>query len=309
MTSKIETTITILVAVSVILIVIDYVYELSSEQEYFVYIFDLAIVAVLIADFYRRLHASGLGYRQFILKHWYEIPAMIPVIVFSVLETHTVIGAALRGIGLIPLFRIVRLFYRTTIILKESKIAYLIAFSSGSIILGAIAEFIVESPNPNSKITNLGDAFWWAIVTVTTVGYGDTYPVTIEGKIIASILMIIGIGVLGIFISTFGAALIEYRLRMKDKNATGKAQKKLSLSADLEKLHSDNTVKNSNHTTTTANFNAEAKNFIKDKIDEIEEMNEQEIKILIEMIRTMHNARYDNNDEDPTNTDPHSSRE
>lgn len=73
----------------------------------------------------------------------------------------------------------------------------------------------VESGNPDSKIRNLGDAFWWAIVTVTTVGYGDIYPVTTEGKIIASILMIIGIGVPGIFISTFGAALVESRLKMR----------------------------------------------------------------------------------------------
>lgn len=158
MALKIETAVTILVVVSVILIIIDYVYELSTEQKYFVYIFDIAIVGVLIADFYRRLRASGQGYGYFILKHWYEIPAMLPVVVFALLETHTVIGAAMRGTGLIPIFRILRLFHRTTTIFKESKVVYLIAFSSGSIIIGAFAEFIVESPHPDSKITNFGDA-------------------------------------------------------------------------------------------------------------------------------------------------------
>src|SRR3712207_5748625 len=213
MALKIETAVTVLVAVSVILIIIDYVYNLSTEQKYFVYIFDIAIVSVLIADFYRRLRASGQAYGYFILKHWYEIPAMLPVVVFALLETHTVIGAAMRGTGLIPIFRILRLFHRTTTIFKESKVAYLIAFSSGSIIIGAFAEFIVESPHLDSKITNFGEALWWAIVTVTTVGYGDVYPVTVEGKIISAFLMVVGIGVLGIFISTFGAALIESRLR------------------------------------------------------------------------------------------------
>ncbi len=297
MASNIETVVTVLVAISVILIIIDYVYQLSIEQKYFVYIFDIAIVGVLIADFYRRLQASGQSYSYFILKHWYEIPAMLPVVVFAVLETHTVIGAAMRGTGLIPIFRILRLFHRTTTIFKESKVAYLIAFSSGSIIIGAFAEFIVESPHPDSKITNFGDALWWAIETVTTVGYGDLYPVTVEGKIIAAFLMIVGIGVLGIFISTFGAALIESRLRMKKSDSAVEDQ-----SPNLEEPKSD-TGTSIVHTT---NFNTDAKNFIKQKVDEIEKMNEKEINMLIDMIRTIHNHQANTNNDD-TNTDVRSS--
>jgi voltage-gated potassium channel len=297
MAYKIETAITVLVGVSVLLIIIDYIYELSTEQTYFIYIVDIAIVAVLIADFYRRLRASGQDYWRFILKHWYEIPAMMPVVVFALLETHTVIGAAMRGTGLIPLFRILRLFHRTTTIFKQSKIAYLIAFSSGSIIIGAFAEFIVESPHPDSKIANLGDALWWAIVTVTTVGYGDIYPVTIEGRIIAAFLMIVGIGVLGIFISTFGAALIESRLRMKSDSAVE------DKSPNLEDLKS-NTSTSIGH---TMSFNAEAKNLIKHKVDEIEKMNEQEINMLIDMIRAIHNSQAGANNDDDTNADLHPS--
>ncbi|MDQ3837311.1 MAG: potassium channel family protein [Thermoproteota archaeon] len=301
MTAKIETVITILVGISVIFIVIDYIYKLSSEQELFIYVFDLAIVAILIADFYRRLLASGEGYKRFTLKHWYEIPAMLPVVLFALLETHTVIGAALRGIGLIPLFRLVRFFFRTTTIFQRSKLAYLIAFSSGSIIVGAFAEFIVESPNPDSKITNLGEAFWWAIVTVTTVGYGDVYPITIEGKIIASVLMIVGIGVLGTFISTLGAALIESRLRIRhDLSVEYKSGTNKEGGGEEELQKSDADISDGGH---TIGFTTEAKAFIKHKIDEIEKMNEQEINMLIDMIRTIHNSKANTNKED-TNLHP-----
>jgi hypothetical protein len=171
----------------------------------------------------------------------------------------------------------------------------LIAFSSGSIIVGAFAEFIVESPNPDAKITNLGEAFWWAIVTVTTVGYGDVYPITIGGKIIASVLMVVGIGVLGTFISTLGAALIESRLRIRHDlpvEHDSAANKEVE---EEHELKSDADISNGGH---TLGFATEAKAFIKHEIDEIEKMNEQEINILIDMIRTIHKSKANSNNED-----------
>jgi len=93
---------------------------------------------------------------------------------------------------------------------------------------GAIGLYLVEGNVPESKVTNLGDAFWWTIVTVTTVGYGDIYPVTVEGKIIASILMIIGIGILGVLISTLGASFIESRLKPKMKIEAEESKKKIN---------------------------------------------------------------------------------
>jgi len=55
----------------------------------------------------------------------------------------------------------------------------------------------VERSAPNATIKTGGDALWWALTTVTTVGYGDMYPVTTEGRIIAAVLMLIGIALFG----------------------------------------------------------------------------------------------------------------
>ena len=55
----------------------------------------------------------------------------------------------------------------------------------------------VERGAPNATIKTGGDALWWALTTVTTVGYGDTYPVTTEGRIIAAVMMLIGIALFG----------------------------------------------------------------------------------------------------------------
>lgn len=66
------------------------------------------------------------------------------------------------------------------------------------IIFGSIAILQVEQ-EPNCNIKSAEDAIWWAFVTITTVGYGDKYPITTEGRIIAAFLMITGVGLFGTF--------------------------------------------------------------------------------------------------------------
>ena len=73
-----------------------------------------------------------------------------------------------------------------------------------------IAIGYIESNNPNGNIKDIGDAFWFAIVTLTTVGYGDLYPVTVLGKIISLVLISGSIGILGIIISEITNKINSY---------------------------------------------------------------------------------------------------
>jgi voltage-gated potassium channel len=66
------------------------------------------------------------------------------------------------------------------------------------VIFSAIAILQVED-DPSGNIKTAEDAIWWAYVTVTTVGYGDKFPVTTEGRIIAAVLMTVGVGLFGTF--------------------------------------------------------------------------------------------------------------
>ncbi|MFZ0566524.1 MAG: potassium channel family protein [Nitrososphaeraceae archaeon] len=62
------------------------------------------------------------------------------------------------------------------------------------IFFGGIGVYLAEHKHQGANITNLGDAFWWAIETVTTVGYGDYTPITLVGRLIAVLVMFSGIG-------------------------------------------------------------------------------------------------------------------
>lgn len=77
-----------------------------------------------------------------------------------------------------------------------------------SIGLGAIAVLDVEQDHAGANITTFGDALWWATTTVTTVGYGDRYPVTTPGRFIAVVLMLVGIAVVGTVTGSVAAWLV-----------------------------------------------------------------------------------------------------
>lgn len=85
-----------------------------------------------------------------------------------------------------------------------------ILFSAAILVLvGALAELDAEQDAPGATIVSFGDALWWAMTTVTTVGYGDLTPVTVQGRIVAVALMLVGISVLGTVTASIAAWFVE----------------------------------------------------------------------------------------------------
>lgn len=73
----------------------------------------------------------------------------------------------------------------------------------------ALAVYDAERNHPDASITTFGDAVWWTITTISTVGYGDRYPVTWEGRIVAGTLMLAGIALLGTVTATIASLFVD----------------------------------------------------------------------------------------------------
>jgi voltage-gated potassium channel len=80
---------------------------------------------------------------------------------------------------------------------------------------GGVAVLDAENGGPDASITNLPDALWWSLATITTVGYGDLYPKTFEGKFVAAALMIMGIALVSAGAGMFGSWIMGEKRKSK----------------------------------------------------------------------------------------------
>lgn len=86
------------------------------------------------------------------------------------------------------------------------------------VVIMAAAELDVERFAPGSNIHTVGDALWWSLVTITTIGYGDKYPVTTDGRLLAAVLILFGIGMVSSLTGYFATWILKIS---HESNSTG----------------------------------------------------------------------------------------
>ena len=105
----INTTIAVLTIASIIIIFSEYLFPLNVEQIWTMYGFDLIVSLILAADFAYRLKSSDTRLK-FIVSHWYEFPAMIPLVVYATADSTSIIHGTIGTVRYLALFRLVRLY-------------------------------------------------------------------------------------------------------------------------------------------------------------------------------------------------------
>jgi voltage-gated potassium channel len=150
-----------------------------------------------------------------------DLLAILPFYVSTGLDLRS-----LRAVRLLRLFRIVKLvrysaaiqrFHRAFVIAKEELVLF---FSAAAVVLflSAVGIHYFEGQAQPEAFGSVFHCLWWAVVTLTTVGYGDVYPVTVGGRVFTFLVLIVGLGVVAVPTGIMASALSEART-MEDRES------------------------------------------------------------------------------------------
>ncbi|HEY3843869.1 MAG TPA: potassium channel family protein [Acidimicrobiales bacterium] len=98
---------------------------------------------------------------------------------------------------------------RLIAILRHRSLFRVLLAATGLLFLAGWLVMLFEANVPGSNIHDYGDALWWAVVTVTTVGYGDRFPISDGGRAVAVVLMMVGIGLIGVLTATVASFFVQ----------------------------------------------------------------------------------------------------
>jgi voltage-gated potassium channel len=176
-------------------LLVDTIFKVPEEISKVLDLVDNAICVFFLIEFAIRFYKAD-SKLKFMKWGWIDLISSIPNVDFL---------RAGRTLRLIRLLRILRAFRSTKhlvthVFLNRAQGAFttVIILAALLIIFSSISILQFET-DPNSNIKTAEDALWWSYVTVTTVGYGDKFPVTTEGRVIGVILMTAGVGLFGTF--------------------------------------------------------------------------------------------------------------
>lgn len=165
---------------------------------------DTALTVVFVAEFASRFLASW-DRRAYLRAHLIDLAALIPVV---------------RGVRILRLLRLLRLLrafaglfralQHVERLAKHRGLAWLFVAWLAVAVLCSTFLYVAEN-GINKAVASPLDAMWWGITTMTTVGYGDVYPVTPEGRIAASVLMVLGIGLFSAITATVTSFMLVDR--------------------------------------------------------------------------------------------------
>ncbi len=161
-----------------------------------------ALTGLFVAEFVTRILAAH-DRLQYLKGHWIDVVALAPPI------------RALRILRLLRLLRLIRAFagfYRASMhvdgLARHRGFAWLIVSWLAVMVICSIALYAAEH-GINKAIDSPFDALWWGVVTLSTVGYGDVYPITPEGRLAAMVLMLLGIGLFSAITATATSYLLS----------------------------------------------------------------------------------------------------
>lgn len=210
-----DLSIQVLIVLSLISFSIETLPGISEEYSAFLKTFEVATVIIFTIEYLLRLFVASKK-AKFIFSFYGLVD------LFAILPFYLTFGIDLRSIRIFRLLRLFRVFK----ILRYSKAIHRFAQAFRSIkeelilffflsmfllFLSSVGIYYFENPAQPEVFQSIFHSMWWAVATLTTVGYGDIYPITVGGKVFTAIMLFIGLGIVAVPTGLISSALTKTR--------------------------------------------------------------------------------------------------
>ncbi len=188
---------------------------LSKTERYWLHISEVVTVAIFTIEYCLRVWVANRK-RAFVFSFFgiIDLLAILPFYFSTGLDLRSL--RALRMIRLVRILKLVRYsaamqrFARAITLAKEEMLLFVfIAFLL--LFLAAAGIYQCEHEAQPEKFRSIFDGLWWAVCSLTTVGYGDVYPITVGGRLFTFFLLLIGLGIVAVPSGIIASALTSVR--------------------------------------------------------------------------------------------------
>ncbi|MGX9461231.1 ion transporter [Shewanella sp. A14] len=232
--SPFELAMMVLSLVSVVIVLTITFGHLGAETNKVLFYIDTTICVIFLINFFYGL-VKARNKTYYLRHHWIDFVASIPAI------------EALRIARIFQILRVIRLIRMSRSLIipllrqrKQSTLASLLVAMVLILATASVLILLVESAEPNANIQTAEQALWWALVTISTVGYGDYYPVSTVGHVIGGLVIISGVSFFGVIsgymASVFVAPDEQERNEAQEAQAAHKEQINNQLTQALEQM-------------------------------------------------------------------------
>lgn len=230
--------ITALILANVVAIIIESYQDIHNEYRFYFHVFEVFSVIIFTLEYLIRIWISDLVFQKkgkdlpswkCRVKYIFSFMGMIDLLAILPFYLPFFIKLDLRFIRILRLLRLFRIFklahYSDSLtivgkVIKHRKYELMITLFASFMILLITASIMYELEHAvqPEQFPNIFDTLWWAIATLTTIGYGDVYPVTGWGRFLAAVTAIFGIGLVAIPTGIISAGFLDELSKKKYKD-------------------------------------------------------------------------------------------
>lgn len=214
----------VLIFISLITFSVSTIPNLTEDQKNILDIIEMVTVFIFTFEYFMRIYHSKKK-----VKFIFSFYGLVDLL--SILPFYLTSGLDLRSLRTLRLLRIFRIFklmryndiikkYKSSFIQIKGELTLFFSFTFIIIYIAGVGIYYFENEAQPEVFDSIFSSLWWALITLTTVGYGDAYPITVGGKIFTTFILMIGLGIVAIPTGLFASALNNLRNEKKETDAT-----------------------------------------------------------------------------------------